>query len=201
MRVRTTESAPDGDCPLDCGGAVDTVRCVARLRPLVGRTAGAFAVASGLAYVAYLAQESPEWAITAWNLLIIPTALYLGTRVASRGPIASAASTAAGVTASLLWAFAYRFPTLEPWWIGLAAAWWLALGRLLLPERRALGGFTLLLGVAAVIDFIVTALNAPWPLYALGAFKGPLTMIWTFWVGLSLMRRPLAGSHEEEMTI
>lgn len=170
---------------------------MARLGPLVGRTAGAFAIASGLAYVAYWpVLESPEWAITAWNLLIIPTALYLGTRVASRGPIASAASTAAGVTASLLWAFAYRSPTLEPWWIGLAAAWWLALGRLLLPERRALGGFTLLLGIAAAIDFIVTALNAPSPIYALGAFKGPLSMIWTFWIGLTLLRRPLVAPPE-----
>lgn len=151
--------------------------------------AGAFALASGLAYLAYLFPlEARDGAITAWNLLIMPTALYLGRRVAWRGAIASAGSTAAGVTASLLWAFGYHSPALEPWWIGLAAAWWLSLGWLLRTEHRALGLFTLLLGVAATIDFVVTALNAPWPIYALGGFKIPLTTAWTFWVGLSLLR-------------
>ena len=122
--------------------------------------------------------------------MIIPTALYLGGRLASRGPIISASSTAAGVTASLLWAFGYRSPSLEPWWIGLAAAWWLGLGWLLRNERRALGRFTLLLAAATLIDFVLTALDAPWPIYALGGFKGPLTIVWTFWVGLALVRDP-----------
>ena len=109
-----------------------------RYSSVFGRVAGAFALASGFAYVAYLIPpEGRDQAITAWNLLIIPTALYLGGRLASRGPIISASSTAAGVTASLLWAFGYRSPSLEPWWIGLAAAWWLGLGWLLRNERRA----------------------------------------------------------------
>lgn len=188
-------TSPDGRrSPLDRAGAVGTVSYVTRPWLPVGRIAGAFALASGLASVAYLLiPENPEWAITAWNLLIIPTALYLGARVASRRSVAAAASTAAGIIASLLWAFAYQSPTLEPWWIGLAAAWWLGLGWLLAPERRALGRFTLLLGVAAAMDFLVTALNAPWPIYALGAFKLPLTLVWTVWVGLSLLRRPLVS--------
>lgn len=157
--------------------------------------AGAFAVASGLAYLVYLLPiEGRDAAITAWNLLIIPTALYVGGRVAWRGPILAAGSMAAGVTASLLWAFAYDSPILEPWWIGLAAGWWLGLGWLLRAEHRALGIFTLLLGVAAAIDFVVTALNAPMPIYALGAFKLPLTTAWSFWVGLSLVRGPAWGT-------
>lgn len=152
--------------------------------------AGAFALASGLAYLVYpLPFEGRDGAITAWNLLIIPTAIYLGGELAWRGPIVAAASTAAGVTASLLWAFAYDSPTLEPWWIGLAATWWLGLGWLLGSEHRALGRFTLLLGVATIFDFVVTALKAPWPIYALGGFKLPLTMVWSFLVGLSLLRR------------
>lgn len=160
--------------------------------------AGAFALASGFSYVAYLLPfEGRDWAITAWNLLIIPTALYLGGRVASRGPIVSAASMAAGVTASLLWAFAYDSPALEPWWIGLAAGWWLGVGWLLRTERRTLGRFTLLLGLATLIDLVVTALNAPWPIYALGGFKGPLTIAWTFWVGLTLVRDPRWGAQRD----
>lgn len=110
--------------------------------------------------------------------------------MASRGLIVSASSTAAAVTASVLWAFGYRSPSLEPWWIGLAAAWWLGLGWLLRTERRALARFTLLLGLATAIDLVVTALNVPWPIYALGGFKGPLTIVWTFWVGLALVRDP-----------
>jgi hypothetical protein len=92
----------------------------------------------------------------------------------------------------------YHSPALEPWWIGLAAAWWLSLGWLLRTEHPTLGRFTLLLGVAATIDFVLTALNAPWSIYALGGFKGPLTIAWSFWVGLSLLRdRPWDQGREE----
>jgi hypothetical protein len=102
-----------------------------------------FALASGLAYVAYLIPpEGQDQAITAWNLLIIPTALYLGDRVASRGPLVSAASTAAGVTASFLWAFAYRSPSPEPW-LDRAGRRVVARSRLAAADRaRALGWFS-----------------------------------------------------------
>ncbi len=149
------------------------------------------AVASGVAYLVYALQfEGRDAAITAWNLLIVPTALYLGARLARQAPILAAASTAAGVAASLLWAFVYDSPTMEPWWIGLAAVWWLGLGWLLRSEHRALGAFTLLLGVATIFDFVVTGLNAPMPIYILGAFKLPLTVAWSLWVGLTLLRSP-----------
>jgi len=163
---------------------------VTRRRVAFGRLAGAFALASGLGYVAAFPFGLGDVSITAWNLLIIPPALYLGAGVAPRGAIVSAACTAAGVTASLLWAFSYPSPAVEAWWIGLAAAWWLGLGSLLAPERRALGRFTLLLGVATAVDFVLTAVKAPMPLYALGGFKIPLTMVWSFWVGLSLVSEP-----------
>lgn len=154
-----------------------------------GLVAGGFALASGVAYLAYLLPiAGRDGAITAWNLLIIPTALYLGVRLASRGPIISAAAMTAGVVASLLWAFDYDTPGLEPWWIGLAAAWWLGLARLLWDERPRLARFTLILAVATAADFVLTALEAPMPIYALGGFKIPLTIAWTFWVGIILVR-------------
>jgi hypothetical protein len=153
--------------------------------------AGAFALASGLAYLVYaVPPEGPDEAITAWNMLVIPAAVYMGADLAWRQPIVAAASTAAGVIASLLWAFAYASRTLEPWWIGLAAAWWLGLGWLLRRDHRALARFTLLLSVATLFDLVVTALDAPMTLYWVGAFKLPLTVAWTFWVGLSLVRDP-----------
>ena len=156
----------------------------------LGLAAGGFALASGCAYIAYLlaASQFQDASITAWNLLIIPTALYLGVRLAPHGALLSAASTTAGVTASLLWAFYHRVPSLEPWWIGLAAIWWLGLGWLLRTERRTLGLFTFLLGVSAAVDFVLTALNAPMPIYALGGFKIPLTIIWSLWLGIALLR-------------
>jgi hypothetical protein len=52
----------------------------------------------------------------------------------------------------------------------------------------------LLLGLATTIDFVLTALNAPMPIYALGGFKIPLMIVWTFWIGLSLARDPRWGA-------
>lgn len=158
--------------------------------------AGGFALASGCAYIAYLlvGVQFRDETIAAWNLLIIPTALYLGARLAAHGPLVSVASTAAGVAASLLWAFAHDMPGVEPWWIGLAAAWWLGLGWLLRTERRALGLFTIVLGVSAAIDFVLTALNAPMPIYALGGFKIPLSIAWSLWLGIALLRDQRFGA-------
>jgi hypothetical protein len=154
-----------------------------------GRIAGALAIGSGAAYLAY--PFTNDLAITAWNLLVIPAFLWLGVRTARHGRLLALASSMAGVAASLLWAFVYHEPSLESWWIGLAAGSWLGFGWLLRPARPRLASFTLLLGVAAAVDFILTALDAPFPLYALGGFKLPFTMIWTCWVGWALVRHPL----------
>lgn len=150
------------------------------------------ALASGVAYLAYflVGGRLAEAYITAWNLLIIPSALYTGRLMARRGVYLAAASTVAGTVASLLWAFNHQVPRLEPWWIGLAAAWWLGLGWLLRADRRRLGTFTLVLGVAAGVDLVLTVLDAPMPIYALGGFKIPLTTVWTLWLGASLLRDP-----------
>jgi hypothetical protein len=156
-----------------------------------GRLAGALAIGSGVAYLAFfLGGAVVEAWIAAWNLLIIPAAVYTGVVVSRRGAVVAAISTVGGVAASLLWAFAYADPRLEPWWIGLAAVWWLGLGWLLRPDRRRLATFTLILGVAAAVDFVLTLLDAPMPIYALGGFKIPLTNVWTFWIGASLLRDP-----------
>ncbi len=165
-------------------------------RVAVGRVAGGFALASAIAYLAYLVLDDAvaDHAITAWNLFIVPTALHLGFVLQRRGAVASAASMAAGLTASLLWAFAYDAPLLEPWWIGLAAAWWLGIGWLLGADRPRLGAFTLVLGASAAVDFVLTAVNAPLPIYALGGFKIPLTIAWSVWIGLALVRDPVLGS-------
>lgn len=158
---------------------------------IIGRLAGALAIASGLAYIAFFVGGGLRSAwIVAWNLLIIPAALYTGVLVGRRGMLLAAISTVAGVAASILWASNHQVPGLEPWWIGLAAVWWLGLGWLLRRGRRGLGLFTLSLGVAAAVDLVLTVLDAPMPIYALGGFKIPLTIAWTFWMGASLVRDP-----------
>jgi hypothetical protein len=69
-----------------------------------GRLAGAFALASGLAYIGYFLLDASvrDVAITAWNLLIIPGALYLGLLTARGEALLAAAATAAGIAASVL---------------------------------------------------------------------------------------------------
>jgi hypothetical protein len=101
------------------------------------------------------------------------------------------ASSVAAIAASLLWAFVYHEPSLEAWWIGLAAGSWLGFGWLLRRIRPRLATFTLILGIAAAVDFALTALDASFPLYALGGFKLPFTMVWTFWIGWTFVRDPL----------
>jgi hypothetical protein len=156
---------------------------------IAGRVAGALAIGSGLAYLMY--PFTADVAITAWNVLIVPAFVWLGGRTAHDGRVVALASTTAGVAASLLWAVVYHEPSLETWWIGLAAASWMGFGWLLRRRRQRLAAFTLVLGIAAAVDFVLTALNAPFPLYALGGFKLPFTMIWTFWIGWTLVRDPL----------
>ena len=157
----------------------------AALLRVAGRLVGTLAILSGFAYLAYLFVDDAtrDQAITAWNVLIVPAAIWLGIRLAHRGAFLAILATAAGVLASLLWALAYHEPKLEPWWLGLAAGWWLGLGWLLRADRPGLGRFTLLLGVAAALDFVLTVLDAPMPIYALGGLKLPLTTLWTFSVG------------------
>ncbi len=157
--------------------------------------AGACAIASGAAYLLYWPiLDQPDWAITTWNLLIIPAALVLGVQVASRGPIVAAVATTAGVASSLLWSVGFENPRLEPWWIGLSAVWWLGVGWLLRDDHPRTGWFTLVLGVAAAVDFVVTALGFGLPLLAVGGFKLPLTTAWSVWIGVLLIRDATSAS-------
>ncbi len=150
--------------------------------------AGACAVASGILSLVYAFAGQAGWAITTWNVLIVPPALYLGVRLARRMPILAAAATAAGVGASLLWAFGFTNSTTEPWWIGLASMWWLGIGLVMLPVWRRTAWLTLILGAAAAVDFVVTLLDLGLPLLALGGVKLPLTTAWSVVIGIVIVR-------------
>lgn len=160
--------------------------------PILGRVAGLSAIAAGICSVVLFVtfERFDQWLIPAWQLLTVPAVIYLGVLLLPRHPSIATIATFAGVAACLLWALAYRDRELEPWWIGLAALSWAGMGWLLLQERPRLGRFTLVLAAATAVDFVLTAAHAPMPLYALGGFKIPLSMVWTFWVGMSLLGRP-----------
>lgn len=97
-------------------------------------------VCSVLLFVTF--ERFDQWLIPAWQLLTVPAVICLGVLLFPRNAFVATIGTFAGVTASILWALAYRDRTLEPWWIGLAALAWAGTGWLLLYERPRLGRFT-----------------------------------------------------------
>ncbi|GAC1671068.1 MAG: hypothetical protein NVS9B9_29310 [Ktedonobacteraceae bacterium] len=85
----------------------------------------------------------------------------------------------------LLWAV--NSAVMEASWILLSAIWWLGIGFVLRSERKILGIFTIVVGIAALLDGMVTLLDLPLPFLALGALKLPLAMLWNFWIGIALL--------------
>lgn len=156
--------------------------------------AGVCAVGSGVASLAYVVLGQPDWAIAAWNLMLLPATLYLGIRFGLRLPLLAAASTAAGLAASLMWAYEFREAGMEPWWIGLAAAWWIGIGICMLPEWRVTAVLTITLGVATAFDFVVTSQGLPQPWLAVAGLKLPLTTVWAFAIGIVILREAAVGS-------
>lgn len=130
--------------------------------------------------------------IVALNLLLVPPALYLMTWLWPVNRILAPAVGACGIASLLLWAAASVFGLwhLEVVWISLSAIWWIGMGRLMVRVRRRLGIFTMLLGVAAVLDAIVSAIpGLPFVVFALlGGWKLPLSFAWTFWLAIELLR-------------
>lgn len=130
--------------------------------------------------------------LAGFNLLLIPVALYFWFRL---GPdLSLTIATAAGVGSLLLWAVhssVQPMGELEPIWIWLSAIWWLGLGVELRLLHRKLGVFTSLVGLAALLDGIVStpALNPPFIVFALlGGWKIPLSFAWALAVGVTLVR-------------
>jgi len=166
----------------------------------LGRVAGASAIASALASVAWLAGLAPadgfpdRW-ITLWNLLLVPAAAWLGYLLARtnepRLAAAAGLSALAGVVSCVLWATAWQRGDLEAIWIGLSAAWWIVTGLLFLRRgARWLGWLTLVLGAFAGLDAFVTAVGNEGFLFLLSGPKLPLAWIWAFAAGVRLLVDP-----------
>lgn len=171
---------------------------------MVGRAVGMLAVVSGLSGLFVLvlqigqrAQDTREqyWALALFNLLLIPAATYLWR---SLGPSALlTVATACGVGSLILWAYHLILNpvgSLESLWLWTAAIWWLVLGTALRHVGRRIGVFTFVVGLAALLDAIVStpALNPPFLVFALlGLWKIPLSFAWALVIGVWMIRSPV----------
>jgi hypothetical protein len=170
-------------------------------RRIAGRAAGAAALAAALAMVgeAVLEARGSDLHVplgTAFNLLLIPAALWLGMTLWSRGQITALVGSLAGLGSLLLWAGAFTFGwfQLEVLWIALSAAWWLALAQLMRRRERRLAILTAVTGLAAALDATVTGIESarqmPFLLFVLlGGWKLPLQLIWSAALGVLLLVR------------
>lgn len=123
--------------------------------------------------------------LISWNLLLLPVALFLGGWLRPRSPYLVVLYTVCGIMSLLLWAI--TSPVMEFSWILLSAVWWLGIGFVLRSERKVPGIFTIVVGIAALLDGIITLFSLPPPLFYLGAFKLPFSLIWSVWIGIMLL--------------
>jgi hypothetical protein len=170
-------------------------------RRIAGRVVGAAALAAALAMFGQAVSEARGSGLqaplgTAFNLLLIPVALWLGVTLWPRGRITALVGSLAGLGSLLLWAGAFTFGwfQLEVLWIALSAAWWLALAQLMRQRERRLAILTAVTGLAAVLDATVTGIESVRPIpfllfVLLGGWKLPLQLIWSAVLGLLLLAR------------
>jgi hypothetical protein len=165
-----------------------------------GHVAGALAIASALASMAWLAGLAPadgfpdRW-ITVWNLLLVPVAAWLGFVLAraneTRLAAVAALSALAGIASCVLWATSWQRADLEAVWIGLSAGWWIVTGLLLVRRgARWLGWLTVALGAFAGLDAFVTWSGGEGFLFLLSSPKLPLAWVWALAVGVRLLVDP-----------
>lgn len=178
------------------------------------RIAGAAAIAAGLCWVTWAALNAitgggldagppaigprvvrlGQLLMAGWNLLLLPAALALWRWLGPRSPELMRLYTALGIASLLFWAYGGASlsitPMLETSYLALSGFWWLGAGLTLRRERRALGTFTAVLGVFALWDALLVALEpVPFWLLVTSAPKLPLSVGWDFWIGFALLNR------------
>jgi hypothetical protein len=192
----TTDQRPEG--------MVHRTALASAFRPLV-RLAGVSAlVAAGLQVALFFANgagASEASLVGAWNVLQLPVAIALWAWLRPRSHEVVDLATACGVGSLALWATSAIAPSLAPLeavWIGLSAVWFIGIGAVACRDRRSLGVLTVVVGLAAIGDAIVTVpevIGRPLPdvlFMALGGWKIPLALAWSFVVGGELTIRPPA---------
>jgi hypothetical protein len=174
-------------------------RRLVRLAGVSGLVAGALQVALFFGNGAGISEAS---LVGAWNVLQLPVAVALWAWLRLRSREVVDITTACGVGSLILWAASAITPSLAPLeavWIGLSAVWYIGIGAVARRERRFLGVLTIVVGLAAIGDAVVTVpemLGSPLPdvlFMALGGWKIPLALAWSLVVGAELAIRPPAG--------
>jgi hypothetical protein len=182
-------------------------------RPSVYRIAGLAALASGLAWIFWVAinlstgggldtgMASPnlvtagKFLMVAQNLLLIPTAIVLNDWMNRQNSEMSSIYTICGIVGMVFWSYTSASGTnnlvVEASYLCLFGIWWLGIGLTIRCDRRLFGWFSIIVASFAFWDSIVTATGAPFWLFVTAAPKLPLSWIWDFVVaGMLLSRKP-----------
>ena len=144
--------------------------------------------------------------IAGFNLFLIPAAFVLWSWLRPGQAMRAGLITVCGLTSLCLWAtaaVAQRItPPVEVTYLALSGIWWCGLGVMLWPRRRFFAAFTLILGVFALWDSLLTALwPIPFGLYLTAAPKLPLSMLWDFLIGGALWRVARASRLAQQFTM
>lgn len=176
------------------------------------RLAGVAALAAGIAWVTWAVlnarshggldvgvpavterlARAGQLLMAAWNVLLIPAALALQQRADGRTERARLA-TVCGIASLLFWAFGgatHRItPALEVTYLALSGVWWCGIGAAMRPSTRWFGALTFVLGLFALWDAALTALEpVPFSLYLTASPKLPLSILWDFALAYILLR-------------
>jgi len=129
----------------------------------------------------------------AWNLLLLPAAIFFGNRLYPKGANPALFLTICGIASQMFWAYGSATrgitPMLEVTYLLLSGIWWLGIGSMLRGSWKMTGNFTVGVGVFALLDAVLSFLEpVPFWIYALAAPKLPLAIVWNFWIGVFLLR-------------
>lgn len=152
----------------------------------------------GAAAVGIRLGRAGQLLMVAWNVLLIPAALSLYSRLLTVHPERVRLSTACGLASLLFWAYGGAThgitPALEVTYISLSAVWWCGIGATMWSTSKWFGGLTLVLGVFAAWDAVLTALEPiPFALYVTAAPKLPLSILWDFALAVLLLRPSMSN--------
>jgi len=153
-------------------------------------TGGAFDSAAGT--VPLRLAKLGQLLTIAWNLLLIPAALALWIRVRKQEPELTLLFTVCGTLSLSIWAVgsaaSVNSPMLEVCYLLLSSVWWLGIGDALRKRNGVFGVFTIIVGVFALLDAILSFFEPmPFYIYVLAAPKLPLAILWDFWLGYMLL--------------
>lgn len=131
--------------------------------------------------------------ISGWNLMLVPAAIVLWQRLRLANPDSISMFTVCGITSLMFWAYGGAThsitPSLEIVYLLLSGVWWVGIGNALRTKQKALGIFTLILGLFALLDAVLSFFEPmPFYIYVLAAPKLPLSIIWNFWIGAHFLR-------------